>query len=135
MEAIRKTIILFAAFSTIFGCAILNASENDKMEKRLRERVDGVYQAYKERNFEKLLNFDVIDHDKKENRKRIDEMEKGYPILVDYKIKEVEITEDKAKVKVTITLMLNDKKDVSESFDYWVFKDNDWYLLDFGKIQ
>ncbi len=137
MHVINKTIILFLAFSTIFGCAMLNSSENDKMEKKLRERVAGVYQAYKERNFEKFMDFEKSDYDKKRTKKEIiDDLKKSFPILIDYNIKEIKITGDKAKVKVAVMLVLDDKRNLSEIFfDYWAFKDNDWYLLDFGKIQ
>ena len=137
MQMINKTIILFLFFSTIFGCAILNFGESDKMEKKLRERVAGVYKAYKERNFEKFMDFEKSDYDKKRTKKEIiDDLKKSFPILIDYNIKEIKITGDKAKVKVAVILILDDKRNLSEIFfDYWAFKDNDWYLLDFGKIQ
>jgi len=137
MQMINKTIILFLFFSTIFGCAIFNSIENNKMEEKLRERVAGVYKAYKERNFEKFMDFEKSDYDKKRTKKKIiDDLKKSFPILIDYNIKEIKITGDKAKVKVAVILILDDKRNLSEIFfDYWAFKDNDWYLLDFGKIQ
>lgn len=133
MQVIGKIIILLLAFSASFGFSILNPGENNKMEKRLKERIDSVYQAYKERNFEKFLNYGTGDYDNR--AKKLDEIKKMYPILVDYKIKEIKITGDEAKVKVTITVQLNDVNNVSDSYDYWIFKNNEWHLKDFGKIQ
>lgn len=136
MLIVKKTTLLIVVFSAIFCCAMLDANEKDKMENKLRERIAGVYQAYKERKFDKFIDFSTIDHSDREKRKKIsDEMREAYPILVDYEIKEIIITGDKAKVKVAITLILDDEKDVSDSFDYWIFKNNEWYLFDFGKIQ
>jgi hypothetical protein len=83
------------------------------------------------------MDFEKSDYDKKRTKKEIiDDLKKSFPILIDYNIKEIKITGDKAKVKVAVMLILDDKRNLSEIFfDYWAFKDNDWYLLDFGKIQ
>jgi hypothetical protein len=137
MHILNKIITLMIMFCIIIGCNTLNSSEKNKMENKLRERIASVYQAYKERNFDKFLDFRPIEYEKKGNRREIlDGMTKDYPpILVDYKIREIKITKDRARVTVTITLLINNKKDVSDSFDYWILKDNEWYLLDFGKIK
>ena len=131
MKGSNTIIILFLVFSIILGC------ENNDMENKLKKRIDGVYQAWKEKNIEQLLDFGSPEIDKTESRKeRLDEIKKMYPVLVNYKIREIKITKDRAKVRVTTTVILdNNKEDVSDEYDYWIFKNNEWYLLDFGKIQ
>jgi hypothetical protein len=108
----------------------------NKMEKKLREKIECVYKAYKERNFEKLLSYSATENndEKEDMERRIREMNELYPVLVDYEIKEIKIEGDKAKVKVTMTVILDNVKNMSDSYDYWVFQNNDWRLSDFGKI-
>lgn len=132
MKSLNTIITLFLIFGVILGC------QNDDMENKLRKRIDGVYQAYKERNFEKFLDFRHIEYEKKENRREIlNEITEEYPpILVNYKIREIKITKNRARVRVTTTVILdNNEEDVSDEFDYWIFENNEWYLLDFGKIK
>lgn len=131
-----KTAIVILVIGSIIGCSIFISSEKHELEKKLRERIDGVYHAYKERDFKKFLGFCTSDYVKNEDRKKmIIQLEKGYPVLLDYDIKEINITGDKARVKIILKVILHSAEDVSESFDYWVFRDNDWYLYDFGKIK
>jgi len=75
------------------------------------------------------------DVDRSGNKEKIEGMKKVYPTLINYSIKEIDISENKARVKVLITVILDDKKTESEHYDYWSFKNNEWYLVDFGKIQ
>jgi hypothetical protein len=59
--------------------------------------------------------------------------------LVEYRIKEIKINGEKAIVKVENTYKFESKetkeilimKDIS--VDYWIFKDDEWYLYEFGK--
>ena len=64
MKVLNTSIIIFLVFSMTLGC------ENNNMENRLRKRIAGVYQAWKEKNFEQLLDFGSPEIDKTENRKR-----------------------------------------------------------------
>jgi lipopolysaccharide export LptBFGC system permease protein LptF len=136
MPLIIKISMIFVVLAAFFNCSILTSKAEDIMEQSLRKKIDGVYKAYKERNFEQLLGYSSNYIDEKEKReKRIAEMEKTFPILIDYKIKDIKITNKKAKVKVVITVILNNTKDIFENVDYWEFKNNDWLLFDFGKIE
>jgi uncharacterized protein YchJ len=130
MKGLYTKITLLLIFGIILGC------QNDDMENKLRKRIDGVYQAWKEKNFEQLLDFGSPEIDKTESRReRLDEIKKMYPVLVNYKIREIKITKNRARVRVTTTVILdNNKEDVADEFDYWIFENNEWYLLDFGKI-
>ena len=109
-------------------------------EAKLKERVEKVYQYYKERQFEKFINlFDLDFFAFTSKQERIAKFEEGLPILVAYKIKEIKINGEKAKVKVENTVKFEDKKTkeiliVTDTIvDYWIFKDNEWYLYEFGK--
>jgi len=106
----------------------------------LTKRVEKAYQYYKERQFEKFINFfDRGFYAGINKRERIDKFEKGLPILVEYRIKEIKINGEKAIVKVENTYKFESKetkeilimKDIS--VDYWIFKDDEWYLYKFGK--
>lgn len=136
MQLSVTKIILVIMVGIFCGCTIQNVSKNIKIEERLKERIDGVYLAWKERDFDKLLNYGPIDKIKNEDRKeRIDEIQKVYPTLVDYHVKGIEVTDHEARVKVLVTVTIDGVKHVVESYDYWVFKENEWYLLDFGKMR
>ena len=121
------------------GCLMFLPSTIDK-NIMLTKRVEKAYQYYKERQFEKFINFfDRGFYAGINKRERIDKFEKGLPILVEYRIKEIKINGEKAIVKVENTYKFESKetkeilimKDIS--VDYWIFKDDEWYLYEFGK--
>lgn len=132
-------IVLILLISLNQGCAMQTVSHINK-EERLKERVEKAYQYYKERQFEKFINlFDREFFAVTSKQERIAKFEEGLPILVAYKIKEIKINGEQAKVKVENTVKFEDKKTkevliVTDTIvDYWVFKDNEWYLYEFGK--
>ncbi|MHB8770118.1 MAG: hypothetical protein ACYC7J_03895 [Syntrophales bacterium] len=134
MHSIVRIISLFLAVSTVMSCAMISSNDNYQMERRLRERIDAVYQAYTERDFDRMLNLGTTtDYKKKNLRKMVEEIEQVFPILIDYRIQNIEISEDKARVKVSLTMIVEGKELTENSFDYWVFQDKDWYFFDFGK--
>lgn len=132
-------IVLILLMSLNQGCAMQAVSHINK-EDRLKERVEKAYQYYKERQFEKFINlFDREFFAVTSKQERIAKFEEGLPILVAYKIKELKINGEQAKVKVENTVKFEDKKTkdiliVTDTIvDYWIFKDNEWYLYEFGK--
>ena len=132
-------IVLILLISLNQGCAMQTVSHINK-EERLKERVEKAYQYYKERQFEKFINlFDREFFAVTSKQERIAKFEEGLPILVAYKIKEIKINGEQAKVKLENTVKFEDKKTkevliVTDTIvDYWVFKDNEWYLYEFGK--
>jgi len=113
---------------------MISSNDNYHMERRLKERIDAVYQAYTERDFDRMLNLGTTtDYKKKNRRKMVEEIEQVFPILIDYRIQDIEISEDKARVEVSLTMIVEGKELTENSFDYWVFQDKDWYFFDFGK--
>ena len=146
-ESINRTvtniyiIILLFFVSCYQGCLMFSSSTIDK-ETLLKGRVEKAYQYYKERQFENFVYlFDSGFSTATNKRERIDKCEKGLPILVKYKINEIEINGEKAIVKVENTYKF-ESKETKEilivediSVDYWIFKDNEWYLHAFGKTR
>ncbi len=103
------------------------------MEKALRERVAGLYDAYKQRNFRKFFSYTAFECDETEVQKRISEMSIVYPKVIDYKIEEITFYGNKARVNVTMTLIFDNGKELFNSYDHWIFLNGNWRLSSFAK--
>lgn len=133
MSIIIRIIITVVLSISILACPIQQSQGDEKMVKALRNRIDGLYTAYKERNYEKFLSYKEIDTEEMAIGERVAILKQALPILIRYKIKEFLIAGDKAKIVMTETSIIDGKEDTFDSFDYWEFKNGDWQLVDFGR--
>jgi hypothetical protein len=127
-------LLLFFCFSQ--GCAMKSASTiNINKEGKLKERVEEAYQYFKERKFDKFTDYFEPEISQAPDRQEdISKANKGAAILVNYKIIKIEITDKKAKVNMEASFFEKGKEEKQIHFDYWVFRDNDWFIYDFGKM-
>ena len=132
----RKVLIILTMLyllSLNFGCAILSSSSINK-EARLKERIDAAYQYLKERDYDKFMNLTEVakTFDATARQKAISHA-KGFPIVIDFEVLEIKVDGDEAKVKIKEVILFSSKKIQRVHFDYWKYKDNDWYIYDFAK--
>jgi hypothetical protein len=126
--------------SCYLGCSILLSSTIDK-KTILTKRVEKAYEYWKERRGDKFMDLYYDEFYKKmSTQEKIDKFERWLPNLVEYNIKEIEISGENAKVKVDCVGKFG--KEPGEvliikntNVDYWIFKDNEWYLYNFGKAR
>lgn len=137
MDKLSGSIILLALLlltGLTISSSVHTLHAEDDMENALRERVAGLYEAYKQRNFKKFFSYTVFECDEAEVERRISEMSIVYPKVIDYRIEAISIFGNKARVNVTMTLISDNRKEFFNSYDHWIFLNNDWRLSSFAKI-
>jgi hypothetical protein len=94
-----------------------------------------VYEAFKERDFDRFLDFSAEYSDKRKSRMDIiEQLNLGFPYLIEYNILEMTISADKAKAVVKMYATAEGYEIIEDNHDHWVYRNNDWYLVDFGKM-
>jgi len=131
----RKVTVFLTVYLLSFnlGCAVLSSSTINK-EARLRERIEAAYRYLKERDYERFIDlFEVAKTYDQAKRQEAMSHAKGFPSVIDFEVQEVKINGDEAKVKIKKVILFSGKKEQAVNFDYWKYKDNDWYIYEFVK--
>ena len=123
--------ILINIFSVVDG-----SSENMPQKERLISRIESFYNNWKENKYEICWGFFLKESGVLDKESFVNNF-KQMPSVDKYKIISFEMKDDTVKVKMSTNLIENGKDLLGAdiSYDYWIFKNNEWYLYDFFKIK
>ncbi|MCX5903828.1 MAG: hypothetical protein NTV89_10255 [Proteobacteria bacterium] len=111
--------------------ASMNCMANDS-DKYLRNRIEKFYNNWRDQNYNECWKFWVPEI--AGNQKDFVEERKKYSFrLIDYKILFIKFNGDKATVKMSIKIKEHDEQIEGKHSDYWIYKNNNWYLTDVGR--
>jgi tRNA(Ser,Leu) C12 N-acetylase TAN1 len=103
-------------------------------EARLNARINQAYHYLKERGYDKFIDFLETEESLESRKEIIIKANKVFPFILDYKVIEIEITGEKAKVKMDVSFLMRGKEEKQIHFDYWILKGNEWFINEFGKM-
>jgi hypothetical protein len=128
-------ILLVAITVLLVQSPAAQGNEQTERAERLRKNIVMVYEAFKDRDFDRFLDFFAEYSDKSKSRLDIiEQLNLVYPDLIEYNILEMTVSADKAKAVVKICATTEGIEVVQDNHDHWVYRNNDWYLVDFGKM-
>jgi hypothetical protein len=124
-------IVSIISISALIVSVSLNCMANNS-DENLKNRIKIFYNNWREQNYNECWKYWVPKI--AGNQKDFVEERKKYSFrLIDYKIIFIKFDGDKAKVKMYIKIKENNEKIEGNHFDYWIYKNNYWYLTDVGR--
>jgi hypothetical protein len=114
----------------INGCVLDKICKPD--DECLRSRIDQFYSYWKDGSYDKswMLLSPEIRGNKEEY---IDNAKKFRMKISKYRIDSISRNDSKAKVKIIITSIEDDKEYINNGVDCWAFKNGNWYLTTVGR--
>lgn len=126
----RSVLICMIAFTSMVIATSCIFADKSISESGLELRIKQYYDNLSEKNISKCREY-VLPEYSNAKREVDNEQIKHLPTIKNYEIVSIERTGNEAKVRMRTYIIENEKVIPNECYDFWVIKNNKWYLKDF----